>query len=387
MTEPLDALPLEALRQRGSTKWATHPADVLPLFVAEADFPLAPAITEVLRRAVELGDTGYTPPASKHGLFPAFVVFADRRFGWGVDEHRLRTATDVMTGVVEILRGVIGAGDRVIITPPVYPPFYDSIPEAGGVVETVPLLTDGERWRLDLVGMERALAAGASAVLLANPHNPTGTAFTRDELAAVAALARAHGAAVISDEIHAPLVHPGVTFTPFLTASDDAAAVGYTVTSPSKAYNLAGLKCALLVTAADATTAVVEALPMEVEWRTGYFGVLASRAALEADSDVWLDAVRARLDLNRRYIAELAARLLPGARYTIPDAGYLAWIDVTALGWGEDPAPLVLEKARVAVNPGPSFGPEGTGHIRVNFATSPEIIREAFERMAAALVE
>lgn len=387
MTEPIDALPLEALRQRGSTKWATHPADVLPLFVAEADFPLAPAITDVLRRAVELGDTGYTPPASKHGLFPAFVDFADRRFGWVVDEHRLRTATDVMTGVVEILRGVIGAGDRVIITPPVYPPFYDSIPEAGGVVETVPLLTDGERWRLDLVGMERALAAGASAVLLANPHNPTGTVFTRDELAAVAALARAHGAAVISDEIHAPLVHPGVTFTPFLTASDDAAAVGYTVTSPSKAYNLAGLKCALLVTAADATTAVVDALPMEVEWRTGYFGVLASRAALDADSDVWLDTVRARLDLNRRYIAELVARLLPGARYTIPDAGYLAWIDVTALGWGEDPAPLVLEKARVAVNPGPSFGPEGTGHIRVNFATSPEIIREAFERMAAALVE
>lgn len=385
MTEPIDALPLELLQQRGSTKWATHPKDVLPLFVAESDFPLAPAVTDVLRRAVDLGDTGYTPPPARHGLLPVFASFAERRMGWHVDEHRLRTATDVMTGVVEILRAVIAPGDRVVITTPVYPPFFDSVPEAGGVVEEVPLLDTGERWVLDVNAIELALRAGARAVLLANPHNPTGTVFGRDELAAVARVARAHGAVVISDEIHAPLTHPGATFTPFLSASADAAAIGYTVTSPSKAYNLAGLKCALMVTADDATTAVVDSLPMEVEWRTGYFGMLASRAALTPESDAWLDAVRLRLDLNRRLVSDLVDEMLPGARYRLPEAGYLAWIDVSELGWGEDPAPLLLERARVAVNPGPSFGRQGSGHIRLNFATSPEIIREAFARIAALL--
>lgn len=376
---PLEALPLETLQRRSSTKWRTYGSDVLPLFVAETDFPLAPLITSALRTAVELGDTGYTPPDP--GVRDAFASFAVRRFDWVVDADRVRTTGDVMMGVVEILRAVTAPGDAVVITPPVYPPFTMTVEEAGCRVAPVPLRDTGAAWELDLDGIDAALADGARAVLLCNPHNPTGTVHSRETLAALARIAARHGAAVISDEIHAPLVYDDATFTPFLASSAEAAAVGYTVTSPSKAFNLAGLKCAVMVTGDERTAAVVRGLPSEVEWRTGLFGAIASVAALDAASDEWLDALRARLDLNRRLLADLLAAHLPRARYRVPDAGYLAWVDLSAYGWGDDPATRILAEARVAVHHGPQFGPQGAGHVRVNFGCGPEVLTEAIARI------
>jgi cystathionine beta-lyase len=383
---PLRALPLDELRQRSSSKWRTYPADILPLFVAETDFPLAPAISAALERAVRLGDTGYTPPDP--GIARAFAGFAERRFGWTVDPTRVRTTGDVMIGVVELLRAVTSPGDRVVITPPVYPPFFDTVIEAGAEVERVPLVPPspddaGGRWRLDLPGIEAALASGARAVLLCNPHNPTGTVHTRDDLAELARIAARHGAAVVSDEIHSPLVHPGVRFTPFLDASEEAARIGYAVTSASKAFNLAGLKCALMVTADERTAAVVKALPWEVEWRTGLFGALAGIAAFSPESDEWLDGLHAALDDNRRLLADLLAEHVPAARYRIPDAGFLAWVDLTELGWGDNPAAKIRREAKVAFHVGPYFGTEGAGHVRINFGCSPEVLREAVERVGA----
>lgn len=378
---PLQTLPIDQLRQRTSTKWRRYPDDVIPMFVAETDFVPAPAIQAVLARAVELGDTGYTPPDP--GLAAAYAGFAQRRFGWTVDPARIRTTCDVMMGVVEILRHVTSPGDRVVVTPPVYPPFFDCIPEAGAVVERVPLVDTGSSWELDLRGIEAAFQDGARAILLCNPHNPTGTVHSRETLAELAAIADRHGAVVVSDEIHAPLTNTGATFTPFLDASPAAARVGYTVASASKAFNLAGLKCALMVTADDATTAVVRALPDEVEWRTGLFGALAAVAAFSPESDAWLDAQLVALDENRRLLAELLAEHVPGARYRIPDAGFLAWVDVTDLGWGENPAVKVLRDAKVALHLGPLFGDEGRGHVRINFGCSPELLAEAIARIGA----
>lgn len=380
-TAALEALPLDQLRRRTSTKWRSYPEDVLPLFVAEMDFPLADAITARLHEAVELGDTGYTPPDP--GLRDAFVAFAQRRFGWSVQPARVRSTCDVMMGVVEILRAVLTPGDRVIVAPPVYPPFFDCVEEAGGVVERVPLLDVDGSWVLDLEGIDRALARGARAVLLCNPHNPTGTVHSRAVLARLAELAAAHGAVVVSDEIHAPLVQPGVDYTPFLAASPLAEEVGYTVTSASKAYNLAGLKCAVMVTASEQTAAVVRALPPEVEWRTGLFGALAAVAAWDPASDSWLDALLVALDENRRLLGRLLAEHIPEARYRLPDAGYLAWVDLGDLGWGDDPAGRILREARVALNRGPTFGAEGNGHVRINLGCAPEVLTEAVLRIAA----
>ena len=378
---PLEALPLELLRQRSSTKWRKYGDDVLPLFVAETDYPQAPAIHEALTRAVAIGDTGYTPP--EPGIAAAYAGFADRRFGWAVDPARIRTTCDVMMAIVELLRRVTDPGDRVVVTPPVYPPFFDVVPEAGAVVELVPLVDTGAGWELDLLGIEAALVGGARAVLLCNPHNPTGTAHSRETLAALADLAARYDATVISDEIHAPLTHRDATFTPFLAASPAAARVGYAVVSASKAFNLAGLKCALIVTADDVTTKVVRSLPDEVEWRTGLFGAIAAVAAFSPESDPWLDSQLAALDVNRALLADLLAEHVPGARYRIPDAGFLAWVDLSALGWGDNPAERIRRDAKVAFHLGPYFGAEGAGHVRINFGCSPEVLAEAVRRVGS----
>ena len=378
---PVRPLPLDRLRERTSEKWGEYPADVLPLFVAESDFPLAPAVTAALLRAVELGDTGYT--ASRTPLAAAFAGFAQRRFGWDVDPTRIRSTADVSMGIVELMRRVTRPGDRVVVTPPVYPPFYDLVEEAGAVVQRVPLMEAAEGRQLDLEGIEEALAAGARAVLLCNPHNPTGTVHPAATLAALADLAQRFDAAVISDEIHAALTYPGETFTPFLAASPVAAEIGFTVTSASKAFNLAGLKCALMITAGERSAAVVRDLPIEVEWRTGQFGMLAGTAAFSPDSDAWLDGVLMTLDRHRRLLADLLAEEVPAAVYRMPDAGYLAWIDLRGLGWGDDPARRILREAKVALHFGPHFGDEGRGFVRLNFACAEEVLVDAVRRIGA----
>lgn len=384
MTADVVALPMAELRQRTSEKWREYPEGVLPLFVAETDFALAPEITKALERAVRVGDTGYI--ASRTPLATAYSAFAERRFGWAPDPAGMRSTADVSMGIVEILRRTIAPGERVIVNPPVYPPFFELVEEAGGVVERVPLRDTGEAWQLDLDAIEAALASGAKAVLLCNPHNPTGTVHSAATLRALAEIAAAHGATVVSDEIHGPLAQPDAGYMPFLAAGDAAREVGYAVVSASKAFNLAGLKCALMVAASDRTRRVLREMPVEVEWRTGQFGLIAAVAAFAPESDAWLDALLRTLDENRRLLGALLAEQLPGARYRMPDAGYLAWIDLTDLGWGPNPARRILREAEVALHFGPAFGAEGAGHVRLNFGTSPEIITEAVARMGALRV-
>jgi len=379
----LTAPSLDQLRTRTSEKWREYPPDVLPLFVAEMDFALAEPIAEALSDAIARSDTGYAGP--DEALPEGFAAFAGRRWAWQVDPGRVSTTTDVSVVVVETLRLATSADDGVVINPPVYAPFADLVREAGCTVVEVPLLPGGASgaWSLDLDGLERAFAAGARAYLLCNPHNPLGLVHSRQQLQAVAELAARYDVTVVSDEIHAPLTHAGVAFTPFLDVSEAAREQGVAAHSASKAWNLAGLKCALFVTGSDRMHRMLAALPEEVHFRTSLFGRIAATAAFTA-GEPWLDAALAAIEHNGALLGTLLSERMPRIRFMPPEASYLAWLDFRGAGWGDDPSVRALSDARVALNPGPSFGTQGRGFARLNFACSPEVLAEAVTRLAAA---
>jgi cystathionine beta-lyase len=288
---------------------------------------------------------------------------------------------------------VIEPGDHVVIMPPVYAPFWDYVTEAGGSVTEVPLLAPAGTadpydttagWRMDLDGVRQAFAEGARTVLLCNPHNPLGLVHDRESLVALARLAAEWDAVVVSDEIHAPLVHADATFTPFLDCCPEAAALGVTLTSASKGWNTAGTKCALMVGASDRARAWFDGMPTEVVERTGILGYTASVAAF-SEGGPWLASLLAELAANRRILAEELGTALPGAGYRQPQASYLAWLDLRALPWGDDPAVRLVDEAKVALSNGRDYGRQGIGHARLNFGCSEDTLREGLARLAAAV--
>jgi cystathionine beta-lyase len=378
---PLRRLSLDQLRRRTSMKWRTYPEDVLPLWVAEMDVPLAEPVARAITDAVALGDTGY-PAGTAYA--EALAEFARKRWRWeGPAVERTAIVPDVMLGVVEMLRLVTGPGDAVVVNCPVYPPFYQFVRHMDRRIVEAPL---GPDQRIDLAALRDAFAraAGAgrrAAFLLCSPHNPTGTVHTLEELTAVAALADRHGVRVVADEIHAPVVAPGTAFVPYLSVP--GAESGLSLMSASKAWNLAGLKAALAI-AGPAAAGDLANLPEEVSHGPSHVGVLAHTAALRDGGD-WLDALLAGLDDNRRLLADLLAEQLPDIRYEPAPGTYLAWLDCRALGLSDDPAAVFLERGRVALSSGTAFGTGGRGHARLNLATSPELITEAVRRMAAAV--
>ena len=291
--------------------------------------------------------------------------------------------TDVSVVIVESLRRLIPAGGGVVITPPVYPPFFDLVPEAGGTVVQVPLLDDGSAYALDLDGIDRALRAGARGVLLCNPHNPVGLVHGREQLAELSAIVAAHGGFVISDEIHAPLTHTGHAFTPYLTVSQEAKEHGIAAESGSKAFNLAGLKTAFFVAESDRMTKLITSLPEEVTFRAGLFGLIATRVGFTHGRG-WLRSTVAAIEQNITVLEQQLAASLPAVRLRRPHASYLAWLDMSALGWGDDPAHVALQHAKVALSGGLAFGPPGSGHARINLACAPATIIEAVARLARA---
>jgi cystathionine beta-lyase len=377
-----EELSLAKLRGRESAKWTTYPPDVLPAWVAEMDFPLAEPIKQRLRRAIDSDDCGYAHPSA---LPEAFASFAKSRFGWAVSPSRVRTAPEVMVAVAEILRVVTKPGDGVVINPPVYPPFAMTINEVGRSVVDAPLAhVPGGGWDLDLDALEQAFKAGARAYLLCNPHNPTGLVLSAEQVKQIAELAKRYGVTVIADEIHAPLALPGAVHVPFVSVSESVGANAVTLMSASKAWNIAGLKCAVIVAGSSQMRKTLEALPVELTERTGHLGVMANVTAFR-EGTPWLDALVQHLDRNRALMAELLGVYLPAVRYIPPQAGYLAWLDCSALGLGDDPAKVFLKKGKVAVMRGLDFGRQGACFCRVNMGTSGAILSEVVGRMGKAI--
>jgi cysteine-S-conjugate beta-lyase len=374
-----DNVDLESLRRRRSEKWTAFPTDVLPSHMAEMDFRLAPPIEEVLVAAVQEGDVGYAP-ARGSLLAEAFAAFAERRWGWSVDPAGVVAVPDVMVGVAELLRVLTPEGAGVVINPPVYPPFYSVIAETGRRVVEVSLLRADEPRRLPLEAIRAAFRDGARSMLLCNPHNPTGYVADEDEVRDLGAIVSAHDAVLLSDEIHAPLTMPGASHVPAASVVEDA----ITLTSATKAWNLAGLKCGLAVAQSPHTRGALDRLPVDLHDRVGLLGVIASETAF-ADGDEWLDELRIYIAETRRRLPDLLGRHAPGVRADPAQATYLAWLDFRSTGLGDDPAAALVERGRVALLPGPRFGDAGRGFARLNLGTSYELVEEAVRRIGRAL--
>jgi len=373
--EPFEELSVEELRARGSIKWTQHGPDVLPLWVAEMDAMPPAAVADELRRLAATGDLGYPPLDTSYA--ECFAALAAARWGWSPDPALSCAAADVVTGVHHAVVATTSPGDTVVVPTPVYPPLLLIPAEAGRAVAQVPLSADG---RLDLEALGAAMAdPAATALLLCSPHNPTGTVHTADELRALGALAAEHGVTVISDEIHALLVHGGEPFVPWLAVND----AGLVVTSASKAYNTAGLKAAVLL-AGPGSAALLEALPESTKYGSSYVGQRTHMAAWSG-GDAWLAAVNGAIAANAAYLGDLLAEHLPAVGYRPPASTYLAWLDCRALDLGDDPAAVFLERGRVALNPGPTFGDAGAGFVRLNLAASRAVLADAVRRMSASL--
>ena len=378
----LDAITVETLRERRSVKWREFPPDVLPAFVAEMDFPLAPPIAAALHRAVDRSDTGYR---SLVGLAEAFALYADRSWQWGVDPADVTVVPDVVSGLVHAIATLTEPGAGVVVNPPVYHPFFTVISITKRTLVEVPMSRDTDgRYGLDLDGLADAFARpDVSAFLLCSPHNPTGTVPTRHELEIIAELADRHGVAVISDEIHAPLVLPGATHVPYLAlAAPTARAVA--VTSASKAWNIAGLKCGQVISTPALSSRISRRLPLAMSFGVGHLGVIAQIAAY-MDGAEWLGRVNEVLDANRRRLVVDLSERVPDVGYVPPEASYLAWLDLNAWDLGPDPAEVILERARLALSPGLDFGSQGRGFARLNFATSPGVLEEIVDRLASVV--
>jgi cystathionine beta-lyase len=269
----LEVPDLATLHQRRSEKWSAEDSDVVASTVAEMDFPLASEIIAALHAAIDRHDLGYTPPTGTQ-LPAAFADFALRRLHWTVDQDQITLVPDVMAGLIELCRVLLQPGEQVAFFTPAYPPFFDELPQARVQLVHLPL---GAGNVVDLDILEAALARRLRALILTNPHNPTGRVLPRTELEKIAELCARYDCWVFADEIHAPLVLKGATHTPWLEVSDAAREHGIALTSASKAFNVAGLKTALLMTAAERPRQAVRRVPSLTD-RVGILGVIAAEA-------------------------------------------------------------------------------------------------------------
>lgn len=370
---------LEQLRARGTVKWTAFDQDVLPLWVAESDATTCPAVSTAIRQACEREQFGYLSQDIS-ALTTATADFSATRYGWRPKPENIFAIADVVRGVTLAVEHFTRPGSAIVVPTPAYMPFFQLGPALGRDTVCIPTLDDGP----EMGALERAFADGAGSLILCNPNNPLGFTYSAEKLREITDLAARYGARVISDEIHGPVVLDG-THTPTASASETAAAVTITVTATSKGWNTAGLKCAQIIFN-DEDAAAWQKLPFIVREGASILGVAAATAAYR-EGVPWLDNFIAILRRNRDTLSTRLAEIAPQARFTPSAASFLAWLDLTDVPGIDtaDPAAWLVKNAKIALNPGFAFGEGGAGHVRLNFATSPEILDEALDRFAAAL--
>jgi cysteine-S-conjugate beta-lyase len=386
LKEAIDATTVAMLRDAGSAKWTIPGPDGFGAGVAEMDFGAAPPITDALRQLAEDATFGYLPQHLADELGLACADFQQRRFGWSVDPALIHPVPDVIRALELAIAHFSRPGSPVILPTPAYMPFLSVPGMLGREIIQVRMRGDGGYFTLDLDAIEDAFLAGGHLLIFCNPYNPLGRVFTSEEIAQLADVVERHGGRVFADEVHSPLIYPGQRHVPYASSCDAAAAHTLTATSASKAWNLAGLKCAQVILTSPADQRHWDELGHFIARGASNPGVIANIAAFR-HGDSWLAEILAYLDDSRRLLETLLREHLPLVRYRPPDGTYLAWLDCTAMGLTRSPGTLVTEGAGVTVVDGPAFGAGGEGSFRFNFATPQPVLAELVERIAVALLD
>ncbi|MEX2480428.1 MAG: MalY/PatB family protein [Gammaproteobacteria bacterium] len=372
------------LRRRRGEKWNHYPADVLPAWVADMDFVVAEPIRAALAGRLEAADLGYPQSHRRTGLPELFAERVAARFDWSIAAADVLILSDVVQGLYLALESYSERGDGVVIQTPIYPPFLHAVAETGRRAVCCDLQPGATRYEIDFATMEAAIDSGCRVFMLCNPHNPSGRAFTADELGRIADLVCRHDLVLVSDEIHADLILAPARHIPVASLSDDIAARTVTLMSASKAFNIAGLCMAFAHFGSPALRRRFERIPAHLRGGTNTLSIAAVEAAWR-HGQPWLDEVLATLRANRDRVAEFVAARWPAVGHLPPEATYLAWLDLRKLELEPSPQAWLLEHARVALNEGRTFGPAGEGHVRLNFATSSALLETLLERLDGAL--
>ena len=344
------------------------------------------------RRAFDHRRDGAPDPNQEYGyaaregvLAAAFVRRMERRFGWHTDPADTVAIGDLVQASFSSVMAFSEPGDAILLQLPSYPPFMRAIEDTGRRLIANPMRDDGTRWVLDLAAYEAAHDLRPRMLIFCHPQNPTGRAFSRGELEEVANFAIRHDLVVVSDDIHADIVYPGNKHIPLASLHPEIAARTITITSATKSFNIPALRCAVMHFGAPALKdRFGQRIPSRLLGSPGVTGVDATVAAWD-DGQLWLDEILAQLRANRDWLAATLAAELPAVTMRVPEATYLAWLDCRAL---ELPCPagqFFLERARVGLNFGETFGANYAGFARLNFATPAAILREIVRRMEEAV--
>ncbi|GAF47128.1 MULTISPECIES: MalY/PatB family protein [Rhodococcus] len=371
----------EKFPPRKNFKWANYPGKV-GAGIAESDFGTAPAVAQELHSAIDDGYTGYTPDHVYRDHLSTYADFLRGRYEWKVDEFAIRLADDVQSAYEAVIRHFTRHGSYVIVPTPAYAPFTRIPERLGRNVVEVPMLRRESQYSLDLDAISQAFERGGELLVLCNPHNPTGTVLGTDQLLALSEVISHYNGAVFADEVWAPIVYSG-KHVPYASVSDTTEAHTITASSPSKGWNLSGLKCAQIVLSNPRDQKRWDDLALFPPSANSILGVIGATAAYGSGAE-WLDDTVARLAVNRNLLARLLEDRLPGVWPTTPSATYLAWLDFTGWGRGSSPGAALDERAKVIVNHGEDYGVDWREFVRFNYAMCEIRLSQAVDSIATA---
>lgn len=368
------------------TKWTLYPKDVLPMWVADMDFPAPKPILDALRKRLDHGVLGYELPGK--ALQEVVAARMERLYRWKISPEAVVTVPGIVSGFTVAARAFCSPKQGVAIQTPVYNEFHELKHNVGVRQLDIPFVKNVKgnviRYETDWDLFEERIKR-ARMFLLCNPHNPLGMIFSRRDLSRMAEICIKHNVPIISDEIHAEILLGGKNFTPMAALSRDVEKHVVTLIAPSKTFNVPGLFCGFAVIPNKALRERFENEARRLRLHVASLGLHAAHAAYSGKCDRWLSQLLGYLTSNRDFLVDYVTRYLPNVRTTIPDATYLGWLDFTQTDVPGSPFEFFLNKAKVALSDGKIFGKEGEGHLRINFGTSRALLKEGLERMRRAM--